>query len=87
MPKRKTTTEYAYTVIYEPVKEGGCQVTVPLLPGLVTYGRTVEEAREMARDAITCYLEAAYKDKEEMPTESSLLQERMIISSKELSYA
>jgi predicted RNase H-like HicB family nuclease len=30
----------------------GYQVTVPLLPGLITYGRTLSEAREMARDAI-----------------------------------
>jgi hypothetical protein len=35
----------------------GYQVTVPLLPGLITYGRTLGEAREMARGAIRCQLE------------------------------
>jgi len=30
----------------------GYQVTVPLFPGVITYGRTLAEAREMARDAI-----------------------------------
>jgi|SRR3989441_6085570 len=35
----------------------GYQVTVPLLPGLITYGRTLAEAREMARDAILCHVE------------------------------
>ena len=40
----------------------GYQVTVPLLPGLVTYGRTFGEAREMARDAIRCHLEGLRKD-------------------------
>jgi len=49
--------EYSFTVIYEPIKEGGYKVTVPLLPGLVTYGRTLEEARKMAKDAIRCYIE------------------------------
>jgi hypothetical protein len=34
----------------------GFQVTVPLLPGVITYGRTEEEAIAMARDAIRCHL-------------------------------
>jgi hypothetical protein len=29
----------------------GYQLTVPLFPGVITYGRTLEEAREMARGA------------------------------------
>ena len=57
MPQTKITTqEYSYTVLYEPVKESGYQVTVPLLPGLITYGRTLEEARTMTHDAIICHL-------------------------------
>ena len=69
------TKEYAFTVMYEPIKEGGYQVIVPLLPGIVTYGRTFEEAREMARDALLCYLESMRKDREIIPSESSLVQE------------
>ncbi len=72
--------EYSYTVIYEPVKEGGYQVTVPLLQGLVTYGRTLEEAREMAQDAIRCYIESLKKEKEKIPQEKSILQERVSVS-------
>jgi len=52
--QRILTKEYSYTVIYGSVKKGGYQVTVPLLPGLLTYGRDFEEARKMARDAIRC---------------------------------
>lgn len=55
-------TEYDYTVIYEALAEGGYQVIVPALPGIVTYGRTVEESREMARDAIVCHVRALIKD-------------------------
>jgi predicted RNase H-like HicB family nuclease len=42
----------------------GYQVTVPLLTGFITYGRTLGEAREMARDAIRCHLEGLRKDGE-----------------------
>ncbi|MBI2669776.1 MAG: type II toxin-antitoxin system HicB family antitoxin [Candidatus Yanofskybacteria bacterium] len=80
MAKNIKTTEYSYTVIYEPIKDGGYQVTVPLLPGLVTYGRSLDEAQEMAQDAILCYLESLQKDKEQIPSEKSLIQERMTVS-------
>lgn len=53
---------YQYEVIFEPNGEG-YTVTVPKLPGLVTEGNNLKEAREMAKDAIRCYLEALLKDK------------------------
>ncbi|SRR5258708_246215 len=55
----------------------GYQVTVPLLPGLITYGRTLPEAREMARDAILCHLEGMKKDGERIPDEKSTIQEKL----------
>ena len=40
---------YTYTVVFEPDEEaGGYTVTYPALPGLVTEGDTLEEARAMA---------------------------------------
>ncbi len=60
-------TEHGYTVIYETLSEGGYQVIVPALPGIVTYGRDIDEAREMARDAIVCHLRGLLKDGEEIP--------------------
>jgi predicted RNase H-like HicB family nuclease len=59
--------EYGYTVIYEELQEGGYQVIVPALPGIVTYGRTLDEAREMAQDAIICHVRGLLKDHEEIP--------------------
>jgi predicted RNase H-like HicB family nuclease len=44
-----------------PESKSGYQVTVPLLPGLVTYGGTLAEAQEMARDAIECHIEGLRK--------------------------
>lgn len=60
-------SEYDYRVIYEPLTEGGFQVIVPALPGIVSYGRTIKEAREMAQDAITCHIQGLLKDNEEIP--------------------
>lgn len=54
--KKLLISEYSYTVVYEPIRGGGYRVAVPLLQGLVTYGRTFEEARDMARDAIQCHI-------------------------------
>jgi len=59
--------QYDYKVIYERLAEGGYQVIVPALPGVTTYGRTLEEAREMAEDAIACHLRGLAKDGEEIP--------------------
>jgi len=61
MKKRKETI-YQYEVIFDP-NEQGYTVTVPKLPGLVTEGDNLKEAREMAKDAMRCYLEALLKDK------------------------
>ena len=64
--------EHGYRVIYEPLAEGGFQVIVPALPSIVTYGRTIDEAREMAQDAISCHKQGLLKDNEEVPYRRSL---------------
>lgn len=58
---KKKETIYQYEAIFDPNGEG-YTVTVPKLPGLVTEGDNMKEAREMAKDAIRCYLEALLKD-------------------------
>ncbi len=42
-------------------------MTCPSLPGLVTYGETLEEARAMAAEAIGAYLESLQIDGEPLP--------------------
>jgi predicted RNase H-like HicB family nuclease len=59
--------QYRYTVLFEPAEEGGYVVTCPSLPGLVTEGDTLEEARAMAADAVRGYLEALAKDGRPIP--------------------
>jgi len=59
--------DYGYTTLFEPMPEGGFNVVVPAIPEICTYGETLEEAREMARDAIRCYLERALETGEPIP--------------------
>mgnify|MGYP001610575417 FL=1 len=66
------TKEYSYTILYEPAEEGGYVVTCPALPGLVTEGETLEEAREMAKDAIRAYLESLRKDGLPLPPDKEI---------------
>ena len=54
---------YNYTVVFEPVDEGGYNVIVPAIPEICTFGDTLEEAKAMAADAIKCYIESALKAK------------------------
>ena len=56
------TEEYSFTVLIEAAEEGGYVVTCPALPGLVTEGDTLADAREMAKDGIRAYLESPRKD-------------------------
>ena len=62
-------TVYNYTVVYEKLQEGGYQVIVPAMPEICTFGGTIDEAREMAQDAIRCVLESARKLGEPIPAE------------------
>jgi antitoxin HicB len=64
-----------YTVLFEPVEEGGYMVVVPALPGVVTYGASLDEARRMAADAIKCHCEGLLKDGETCPADKAIGQE------------
>jgi predicted RNase H-like HicB family nuclease len=76
--------EYSYTVIYEPLKEGGFNVIFPAIPEICTFGRNLKEAREMAKDALRCYLESAFKSGEIIPKKFQFfkkpIKERVAIS-------
>ena len=63
-----------YTVLFEPAPEGGYTVIVPALPGCVTEGETLEEAKQMAADAIKCYCQGLLKDGESLPDDVELLE-------------
>ena len=57
----------SYTVVYEPQPEGGFTVHVPALPGCITEGDSMDEARRMATDAIRAYCKSLVADGEPLP--------------------
>lgn len=64
--KRRLTTathnDYHFTVYFEPQSDGSYAVVFPAFPEIVTFGRTLSQARAMARDALRCHLEGLRKD-------------------------
>lgn len=40
------------TIIFEPAEEGGYTAFIPEVPGAVSEGETIDEAREMVLDAL-----------------------------------
>ncbi|MBN1890841.1 MAG: type II toxin-antitoxin system HicB family antitoxin [Thermoflexales bacterium] len=70
----------SYRVMLRKEPEGGYTVTVPSLPGCVTYGETVDEAIEMAQEAIELYLESLAEHGEEIPTEAGTLEYTLMVN-------
>jgi antitoxin HicB len=62
-----------FNVVFRPEPEGGFTAIVPALPGCVTHGRTLAEAKRMARDAIAGYIESLRKHKEPIPSDDDSL--------------
>jgi len=63
------TTRQTYNVIFKPEPEGGFTVIVPSLPGCVTYGADLVEARTMVTDAINGYVASLKKHNEPIPND------------------
>ncbi|MBI4044118.1 MAG: type II toxin-antitoxin system HicB family antitoxin [Candidatus Diapherotrites archaeon] len=70
MPKLKKEKVLNYTAVFEPQPEGGYTVTVPALPGCISEGDNLEEAREMIADAVRGYCESLLKDNLPLPKDA-----------------
>ncbi len=75
-------THIRFNIVLRPEPEGGFTAIVPALPGCVTYGPTLNEARKMAKDAISGYIESLKKHNKPIPTEDETL-----VGSLDLEYA
>ena len=60
-----------YNVTFKPEPEGGFTVIVPSLPGCVTYGKDLIEARAMVKDAIKTYITSLKKHNEPIPSDDN----------------
>ena len=64
------TGERRFTVILEPLEEGGFNVLVPGLPEVATFGETEAEALAMAEDAIRLAISYRLDHGEELPKQA-----------------
>ena len=63
------TVSYTYSVILEPMEEGGFNVRVPALPEVCTYGDSETHALEMAKEAIELVIESRIERGEDVASE------------------
>ncbi len=59
--------------------EGGYTVIVPTLPGCITYGEDIDNAKKMAKEAIEIYLDSLREHGEEIPTEDEVLEYTVMV--------
>jgi predicted RNase H-like HicB family nuclease len=59
-----------YRIILREEDDGTFTVIVPLLPGCLTFGHTVEEALAMAKEAIEGFVECMIARGEEVPIDN-----------------
>jgi len=64
---------FHFHIVLRPEPEGGFTALVPALPGCVTYGHTLAEAKNMARDAIAGYIASLRKHGEPVPSDNDTL--------------
>lgn len=58
-----------YTIVVEPDETGDFVVSVPALPGCLTHGKSIEECRERAAEAIEVHIAGLIADGESVPEE------------------
>lgn len=67
-----------YEVLYETIEDGWIMATVPDLPGAVTQGETLEEARENIREVIELLLES-YREHADQQVSASVVRETITV--------
>lgn len=65
---------YTYKILLHKEDKGGFTVSVPALPGCITYGEDVDEALAMAREAVELYIEELQERGETIPDDSNTLE-------------
>ncbi len=74
-------TDLQYRVLLKKESEGAYTAIVPILPGCISWGVTIDDAIHNAHEAIELYLESLLAHGEEIPTEEGILESHIKISS------
>ncbi len=70
-----------YRILLAEEPEGGFTVTVPALPGCITFGENLEHAMAMAKEAIEGYIELLKEQGEPIPDDSRTLEYSLTLAS------
>jgi antitoxin HicB len=68
-----------YKIRLQKEPEGGYTVTVPALPGCITYGEDIDEAIDMAKEAIELYIEELASRNESIPDDTHTLEYSLLL--------
>ncbi|MEX0812177.1 MAG: type II toxin-antitoxin system HicB family antitoxin [Chitinophagales bacterium] len=71
---------HTYRILLTEEPDGGYTVTVPALPGCVTYGETMKEAVAMAKDAIALYIESLAAHGDPIPSEEVIFEHMVSVA-------
>ena len=70
----KNSKSLTYKILLRKEPEGDYTVTVPALPGCITYGENIDHAMEMAKEAIELYISELKEKDLEIPDDSMTLE-------------
>jgi predicted RNase H-like HicB family nuclease len=69
-----------FTAVFEPAEEGGFVAFVEEVPGAISQGETLEEARENLKEALALMLEVNRENALEGVDESRVVRETIAVS-------
>jgi antitoxin HicB len=69
-----------FKILLHKEEDGRYTVTVPALPGCITFGENVDHAIQMAKEAIELYVEDLRDRGEEIPDDSNTLEYSLRLS-------
>lgn len=70
---------HTFTAVFQPAEEGGYVAFVEELPGAITQGETLEEARENLKEAIQLVLEVNRELSLEGIAEADIIREPIVV--------
>jgi len=69
-----------YRILLNEEPEGGFTVTVPALPGCITYGENMQQAMDMAKEAIEGYIELLKEEGDPIPDDSKTFEYSLTVA-------
>ena len=69
-----------YKILLHKEPEGQYTVTVPALPGCITFGENIDHAIKMAKEAVELYIEELQERGELIPNDNNTLEYSLNLS-------